>query len=356
MSVLAVMAAGSHVLAITSPALAEQARQKRVAEAEIERSIVPNPAATASDGLPLPALAGGLVLAFALGLGAGQVHRRRRRSGQRPARPSRAQRRAAHAPPPSAPAPPPPEPAPPAPPVALARHPSSPPPAPVPPPPEPLPAEPRAVLPPPAPAPPPPQPPPERVELVERVELFAPEPKPQRHPEAPTPLAKAPEVPRPQDVDPAPHDREGPPLEHAPEALRPAPAPDEPAGLPAPRFARLVPWPEEAEQLWTCEIEWKAGYRKSSFRAMAEPPGAGKRRQIGESPPLRWTLMSDPEPPAPEFVALARALMGALEAAGWERIGPGGRWYAQRFLWRGAGEPGAVVVPDTAEGAEPPPR
>ena len=74
---------------------------------------------------------------------------------------------------------------------------------------------------------------------------------------------------------------------------------------------------------------------------MAEPPGGGKRRQIGESPPLRWTLMSDPEPPTPEFVAVVRALMAALEAAGWERIGPGGPWYAQRFLWRGAGEPGA---------------
>ena len=46
--------------------------------------------------------------------------------------------------------------------------------------------------------------------------------------------------------------------------------------------------------MWTCEIDWKAGYRKSSFRAMAEPPGAGKRRQIGESLPLRWTLMSRP--------------------------------------------------------------
>jgi hypothetical protein len=107
--------------------------------------------------------------------------------------------------------------------------------------------------------------------------------------------------------------------------------------------------------LWTCEIDWKAGYRKSSFRAIAEPPGGGKRRQIAESPPLRWSLMMDPEPPTPEFIALARALMTALEAAGWERIGPGGPWYAQRFLWRGASEPGPVVVPDT-QTAEPPSR
>jgi hypothetical protein len=120
---------------------------------------------------------------------------------------------------------------------------------------------------------------------------------------------------------------------------------------PARRFARLVPWPEEATALWTCEIDWKAGYRRSTFRAMAEPPGAGKRRQIGESPPLRWTLMSNPEPPTPEFVAVARALIVALEAAGWERIGRGGPWYAQRFLWRGTGEPGPVVVQGTAETA-----
>jgi hypothetical protein len=348
-------------LAITSPALAEQARQNRAAEAETERSIVPNPTTAANDGLPVPALAGGIVLAFALGVGAGQVHRRRRQGGQRPSRPSRAERRAAHAPPPSAPAPPPPEPVPPAPPVALAPDPPFPPPAPVPPPPEPLPAKPRVVVPPPAPAPPPPHPPaPERGELFEPFDPFAPEPEPERHPDAHTPLAEAPEVPRSQDVDPASHEPAVAPLEHAPEALRPvdpirpAPAPDEPAGVPARRFARLVPWPEEAAQLWTCEIGWKAGYRKSSFRAMAEPPGAGKRRQIGESPPLRWTLMSDPEPPTPEFVALVRALMGALEAAGWERIGPGGPWYAQRFLWRGAGEPGRVVVPDTAETGDPP--
>jgi hypothetical protein len=223
------------------------------------------------------------------------------------------------------------------------------------------------VLPPRAQAPPPPAPPEpprralEPVELFDGFELFSPEPEPQRHPDANTPLEKAPEVPRPPEVDPALLDRDVPPLEQAPEALRPPtgapePPPDVPVMLPGRRFARLIPWPEEAEQMWTCEIDWKAGYRKSSFRAWAEPPGGGKRRQLGESPPLRWTLMSDPEPPTPEFVALARALMGALEDAGWERIGPAGAWYAQRFLWRGTGEPGAIVVPDSTEAAEPPPR
>jgi hypothetical protein len=341
MSVLAVMATGAHVLAVTSPAVAEQARQKRVAAADAERSIVPSPPTAASDGLPVPALAGGIVLAFAVGLGAGQVHRRRRRAAG--PRPSLAPRRAAAHAPPARPAPPPPEPVPPAAPVVVV--PPVAPAAPVPPPPEPRPAQPRVVLPPPTPAPPPPPVP------LRPPEPVGPEPRPL--PDTHAPLAEAPEVPRPHDVDPAPRERVVPPLDQAPEALRPPrpsePAPDVPALTPGRRFARLVPWPEEAAALWTCEIAWKAGYRRSSFRAMAEPPGAGKRRQLGESPPLRWTLMSNPEPPTPEFVASARALIVALEAAGWERIGRGGPWYAQRFLWRGAGEPGPVAVQGAAE-------
>jgi hypothetical protein len=32
--------------------------------------------------------------------------------------------------------------------------------------------------------------------------------------------------------------------------------------------------------------------------------------------------------------------------AGWEHIGRGQHWYAQRFVWRGSGEPQAVDVPD----------
>ena len=239
----------------------------------------------------------------------------------------------------------------------------------------------------------PPPEPPQPARAPDPFDLFGREPRP--FPDAHPPLEKAPEVPRPQDVDPALHKRVVPPLEQAPEALRPprpsrpsrprAPArparpaaptrgaaPARPAAptpanrasapaatpnvTPARRFARLVPWPEEATALWTCEIDWKAGYRKSNFRAMTEPPGGGKRRQIGESPSVRWTLMSDPEPPTPELVASVRLLIGALEAAGWERIGPGGPWYAQRFLWRRAGEPTAVAIPDSAQTAEPPPR
>ena len=126
--------------------------------------------------------------------------------------------------------------------------------------------------------------------------------------------------------------------------------------VPAARFARARPWPEEAEKLWTCEIAWKGGYLKSTFRAMAGPPGAARRKSIGDSPSLRWTLMTEPEPPTPEMVASVRVLVSALIDAGWERIGPSKSWYAQRFLWRGSGEPGTIAVPDAIESAEPPPR
>jgi hypothetical protein len=96
--------------------------------------------------------------------------------------------------------------------------------------------------------------------------------------------------------------------------------------------------------MWTCELAWKPGYRKSCFRAMAAPPG-GKRRPIGESRPLRWTLMADPEPPTRELVEAARELVKALQEAGWERTGAAGAWWEQRFLWRGDGEPGTIEDP-----------
>jgi hypothetical protein len=82
---------------------------------------------------------------------------------------------------------------------------------------------------------------------------------------------------------------------------------------------------------------------------MAGPPGNGRRKAIAESPPLRWTLMTDPDPPTPEMVVGVKALIAALVAAGWERTAPGGAWYAQRFLWRGEDTPGQVEVPEPAQ-------
>jgi hypothetical protein len=108
---------------------------------------------------------------------------------------------------------------------------------------------------------------------------------------------------------------------------------------------RATPWPADAATTWTCEIGWKAGYRKSRFRAMAARPGSDKRRPLGDSPAVTWTLMADPEPPTPELAVRVRALTTALESAGWQHIGRGTRWYAQRFVWRGQGEPQRVTLP-----------
>jgi hypothetical protein len=113
--------------------------------------------------------------------------------------------------------------------------------------------------------------------------------------------------------------------------------------LPARRFARPHPWPEEAASTWTCEIDWKPGYIKSGFRAMAAPPGGARRTRFGQSRPIKWTLMSEPEPPTDEMVEVLRELVTALTQDGWVRIGPGGPWYAQRFLWAGDRQPRPLV-------------
>jgi hypothetical protein len=130
-----------------------------------------------------------------------------------------------------------------------------------------------------------------------------------------------------------------------PRKRQPDPAPAAPARMQdvvldrGERFARRQAWPKDAAQLWRCEIEWKAGYRNSAFRAMARAPGAGKRSAIGEAPALSWMLMADPEPPTPELANRVGALMAALASAGWEHIGCGERWYSQRFIWRQDVEP-----------------
>jgi hypothetical protein len=112
---------------------------------------------------------------------------------------------------------------------------------------------------------------------------------------------------------------------------------------PGKRFARKQPWPDDAADLWTCQLEWKAGYRKSAFRALAGAPGdQRRRRRMGESAPIKWMLMGEPVPPTPEMAAAVRALTAALVESGWEHIGSGRRWYGQRFVWRQEGEPRPV--------------
>jgi hypothetical protein len=112
---------------------------------------------------------------------------------------------------------------------------------------------------------------------------------------------------------------------------------------PAKRFARKQSWPADAAGIWTCQLEWKAGYRNSTFRAMAGAPGDQRRRhRMGESEPIKWMLKGEPVPPTPEMAAAVRVLTATLVDAGWEHIGMGRRWYGQRFVWRQEGEPRPV--------------
>ncbi len=336
------------------------------------------PPAESNGGPTFAALALFVAFAFAIGLAAGHIVRRRRATEaerlrtqpalaavQAPVRRSNGSK--PKAPPKTVKPPPPPTPAPE--PVRRAPPEPEPIPAPAPPPPEPAP---RTVKPPPPPppapeplrvAPPEPEPEPEPVAAPDpslRPSPSAP-PEPERVPEpvAAQPAAEvaapAPAPPRRRRIAPErplPVKRARPPLGYSPAAperplpprRRPQPPPqqDEPL-LPGRRFARAVPWPE-AESEWTCEIDWKAGYRKSAFRAMAAAPGPGRRRPIAESTPIRWTLMAEPEPPTPEMVKAVKAIVAGLEAAGWERTGAGGAWYALRFLWRGSGEPQRIDI------------
>jgi hypothetical protein len=347
-TLVAAMAAGARAMSFAGTALAEQ---QEVSTAT-ERQVVPHPPTAASDGIPAPALVGGVVLAFAVGIAGGQVHRRRRAAHRRsvasarpgpilipPATDKRAE------PEPARPVPEPPAPEPRVEqPVDLTGPPR---PLPAPPPPEPQPALPRVMEPPTAPTPAVPEPPSREARPIEwpREPLRLVQ-RPARRPMVEAPLGEAPEVPR-LEAPPAETVEPAIPLDSAPETVRsPAASEAPPIPQPARRFARPVPWPQDAAELWTCEIAWKAGYRKSSFRAMAGPPGPGKRRPFGDSPSVRWTLMGEPEPPTPELAIRVRALVQALEAAGWDHIGRGRLWYAQRFIWRGSGEPQPVDVPD----------
>jgi hypothetical protein len=145
------------------------------------------------------------------------------------------------------------------------------------------------------------------------------------------------------------------PLHEAPErpVQRPDGAAPDTAAAHAPRFSRHAPSrPVDTSRIWTCVVEWSAGYRKSVFRAMAAPAGQQRRKPIAQSPPIMWTLMADPEPSSPEIVAALRELMNALRDAGWERVEAGGAWYALRFVWRQDGEP-RPIAPLTGKASTP---
>ena len=72
---------------------------------------------------------------------------------------------------------------------------------------------------------------------------------------------------------------------------------------------------------------------------MAAAPGDTRITQLGQSRPIKWTFMAEPEPPTEELVEVLRELVNALTEDGWVRIGPAGPWHSQRFLWAGDGQP-----------------
>ena len=298
-----------------------------------------------SEGMWLPALIGGVVAAFAVGLAAGETVRRRRRGAVatlpqpegKPAVASTAPAtvlpaprmprakaapgapRATRAPPAERPA----KVAPPAPPVARPAKvaPPAPPvarPAKVVPPATPAerparPARPAKATPPAPPAAPratpapsaerpakvaPPATPAERPARPARPAKATPPAPPVARPARPKKVAPvAPPAPPSRPARPAPAPVAGrPPAARPPAparqptpARRPAPPRDD-RPVPARRFAHVGAWPDEAARTWTCEIEWKGGYIKSGFCAMAAPPGEARRALFGESRPIKWYL------------------------------------------------------------------
>lgn len=110
-------------------------------------------------------------------------------------------------------------------------------------------------------------------------------------------------------------------------------------GSSPPLVALQRDWPDEAEQLWRCEIEWAAGYARSRFRAVVHPPGKRRGQVIGTSAAFSWTMKEPPDPRSPAQVGEVRRLTRALKAAGWEPVGRGPRWYSARCVWRGDAPP-----------------
>lgn len=116
---------------------------------------------------------------------------------------------------------------------------------------------------------------------------------------------------------------------------------------PAPRRAetpgRTQQWPADTADLVRCQIGWASGYRRSRFEAVVLRPGEGKPAPIGASEEFRWMFKGAPDRRAPEHVAAVKRLRAALQADGWEEVGPGRAWYARRFVWRRDADPPTSV-------------
>jgi hypothetical protein len=112
------------------------------------------------------------------------------------------------------------------------------------------------------------------------------------------------------------------------------PATNETYELPEDRpFARPPHWPPGARDRWRCEIHWDAGWIDSRFRAVVYRPRRRRGRDVAASTPLRWLLMSRPDPHRAEHRDALRGLAAAIEDAGWTPAGEGAGWYSRRFVW-----------------------
>jgi hypothetical protein len=118
---------------------------------------------------------------------------------------------------------------------------------------------------------------------------------------------------------------------------------------PAGRFKRQTEWPADSEQLWRCEIKWRAGYANSDFRAVAHGPNRHRGVTLGHSETFRWLLKDDPAGSDRRYVEQVRGLADRLTAAGWEPVGRGPSWYELRFVWRREGTPPEQLHPAPAK-------
>jgi hypothetical protein len=113
------------------------------------------------------------------------------------------------------------------------------------------------------------------------------------------------------------------------------------------RFQGRVPWPEESDALWRCELDVESAEGRSRLRAAVYPPRASHGRAIGSTGHFEW--VGGPDTELPTDVANADNLVTALELAGWEHVGLGAKWYAHRFVWRREAEPPDHVAPVPTE-------
>jgi hypothetical protein len=130
----------------------------------------------------------------------------------------------------------------------------------------------------------------------------------------------------------------------APRASAP-PATAPPAAVRTGRFRRRPAWPEGSDQMWRCELRWDPGLVNSRFEALAYAPGERQGRAIGGSATFRWLMRRDPDPAAQEYRTELGRLTAELQAAGWDYVGRGTKWYSACFVWRRPGTPPDHIEP-----------